>query len=44
MPNFSASRAATVSQIQQQQRMQLLHQQRKAGTQQKVAGRYSDKK
>uniref|UniRef100_A0A0B7BEW9 Helicase C-terminal domain-containing protein n=2 Tax=Arion vulgaris TaxID=1028688 RepID=A0A0B7BEW9_9EUPU len=30
------SRAATVSQIQQQQRMQLLHQQRKAGTQQKV--------
>ncbi|BFZ18188.1 hypothetical protein BsWGS_21227 [Bradybaena similaris] len=33
-----ASRAATVSQIQQQQRMQLLHQQRKAGTQQKVAG------
>ncbi|CAG5123367.1 unnamed protein product, partial [Candidula unifasciata] len=33
-----ASRATTVSQIQQQQRMQLLQQQRKAGTQQKVAG------
>ncbi|XP_035827815.1 helicase domino isoform X2 [Aplysia californica] len=33
-----ASRATTVSQIQQQQRMQLLHQQRKGVGQQKVAG------